>query len=145
MPQRLPYTKLAPKAYAALSALGHYISTDTTLLARPPRELVRLRASLLNGCDLLHRACTPPNSSTTTSPRPASTPSPTGRTPTPSLPASALPSPTTDAVTNIQAGHVTDEQYAAVNEFFRGKDLADLTLTITTINAWNRLAIAFRS
>ena len=51
----------------------------------------------------------------------------------------------TDIVTNIQSTHATDDKYAAVNEFFTGKDLADLTFTIASINAWNRLNIAFRT
>ena len=50
-----------------------------------------------------------------------------------------------DSVTNIQQTHVSDEEYAAVNKFFSGKDLADLTLAIAGINTWNRLAIPFRS
>jgi len=49
----------------------------------------------------------------------------------------------TDAITNIQASHASDADYAAVNEFFDGKDLVDLTFAIAKINAWNRLGIAF--
>jgi alkylhydroperoxidase family enzyme len=46
-------------------------------------------------------------------------------------------------VTNIQDGHASDEEYAAVSTFFEGKDLVDLTIAIAQINAWNRLGIAF--
>jgi len=46
-------------------------------------------------------------------------------------------------VTNIQQGHAPDAEYAAVSEFFQGKDLVDLTFAIAQINAWNRLGIAF--
>ena len=49
----------------------------------------------------------------------------------------------TDVVTNIQDGHAPDAEYAAVSEYFQGKDLADLTFAIAQINAWNRLGIAF--
>ena len=51
----------------------------------------------------------------------------------------------TEAVTNIRDGHVPDELYEQVRPLFTDKELADLTLTITTINAWNRLAISARS
>ena len=51
----------------------------------------------------------------------------------------------TEEITNIQDGHASDEAYAAVSEFFKDKDLVDLTFAIATINAWNRLGIAFRA
>ena len=51
----------------------------------------------------------------------------------------------TEAVTNVQQGHVPDEIYEKVRTQFSEKELADLTLAIAAINAWNRLAIAARS
>lgn len=51
----------------------------------------------------------------------------------------------TEAVTNIQEGHVPDELYERVSKFFNEKELADLTLAITAINGWNRLNIALRT
>ncbi|HSJ42407.1 MAG TPA: carboxymuconolactone decarboxylase family protein [Xanthobacteraceae bacterium] len=51
----------------------------------------------------------------------------------------------TEAVTLITDGHVPDADYEAVRPYFDGKELADLTLAIATINAWNRLSIAART
>jgi alkylhydroperoxidase family enzyme len=51
----------------------------------------------------------------------------------------------TEELTNVQEGHASDAAFAAVNEFFQDKDLVDLSFAIATINAWNRLAIAFRA
>jgi AhpD family alkylhydroperoxidase len=51
----------------------------------------------------------------------------------------------TEAVTNIQQGHVPDEVYEQTRKHFSDKELADLTLAVVSINAWNRLAIAARS
>ena len=51
----------------------------------------------------------------------------------------------TEAVTLITAGHVPDEIYEEVRPHFSEKDLADLTLAVAAINAWNRLAIASRA
>jgi alkylhydroperoxidase family enzyme len=51
----------------------------------------------------------------------------------------------TEAVTNIRDGHVPDKVYEQVRKFFTEKELADLTLAITTINGWNRLNIAMRT
>jgi AhpD family alkylhydroperoxidase len=51
----------------------------------------------------------------------------------------------TDALTRITDGHVPDDVYERVRAHFSEKELVDLTLVVTTINAWNRLSIAMRS
>ena len=51
----------------------------------------------------------------------------------------------TEAVTHVAAGQVPDDAYAGVSAQFDEKGVADLTLAIATINAWNRLAIASRT
>jgi AhpD family alkylhydroperoxidase len=51
----------------------------------------------------------------------------------------------TEAVTNIQQGHVPDSVFEHVRQFFSEKELADLTVAITAINSWNRLNIAVRT
>ena len=51
----------------------------------------------------------------------------------------------TEAVTNIQDGHVPDSVYESVRKVFTEKELADLTVAITAINSWNRLNIAART
>ncbi|GAA0579800.1 carboxymuconolactone decarboxylase family protein [Rhizomicrobium electricum] len=51
----------------------------------------------------------------------------------------------TEAVTKLGEHGVADEIYARVREQLSEKEIADLTFAIVTINAWNRLAIAFRA
>ena len=51
----------------------------------------------------------------------------------------------TEAVTRVTDGHVPDDAYERVRAQFSDKEIADLTLAIATINAWNRLAIASRT
>jgi len=51
----------------------------------------------------------------------------------------------TEALTNIREGHVEDEVYERVRPHFTEKELADLSLAITSINSWNRLNIAVRT
>lgn len=51
----------------------------------------------------------------------------------------------TEAVTLVTEGHVSDAVYNLVRPHFNDKELADLTLAITTINAWNRLNIAMHT
>jgi len=47
-----------------------------------------------------------------------------------------------EAVTDIQEGHAPDVLYEAVREQFSDVETVNLTLVITTINAWNRISIA---
>lgn len=49
-----------------------------------------------------------------------------------------------EAVTRIGEGHVPDEVFERARTHFSEKELADLTLAVTAINAWNRVSIAFR-
>ena len=50
----------------------------------------------------------------------------------------------TEAVTNVATDHVSDAVYDRVRSHFKDRELADLTLAIAAINAWNRLSIAAR-
>ena len=50
----------------------------------------------------------------------------------------------TEAVTKVTEGHVPDAVFEEVREQFNDKELADLTMAIAAINAWNRMSISFR-
>jgi alkylhydroperoxidase family enzyme len=50
----------------------------------------------------------------------------------------------TEKLTLISLDHVPDEIYEHVRPHFTDEELANLTLVITTINAWNRFGIGFR-
>jgi AhpD family alkylhydroperoxidase len=51
----------------------------------------------------------------------------------------------TEAVTLISETHAPDDVYAEVRTHFSETETVNLTMLIATINAWNRLAIAFRA
>jgi AhpD family alkylhydroperoxidase len=50
-----------------------------------------------------------------------------------------------EALTNIAASRAPDDVYDAARRQFSEKELADLSIAIAMINAWNRLAIGSRS
>jgi AhpD family alkylhydroperoxidase len=50
----------------------------------------------------------------------------------------------TEAVTKISNGQAEDSVYEEVKKHFNDRELADLTVAVATISAWNRLAIASR-
>lgn len=51
----------------------------------------------------------------------------------------------TEALTQITQGHAPDAVYNEARAHFSEKELSDLTFAVTTINAWNRLAISSRA
>jgi alkylhydroperoxidase family enzyme len=48
-------------------------------------------------------------------------------------------------LTNIAATHAPDDVYAEARSQFSEKELADLSIAIAMINAWNRLSIGSRA
>ena len=50
----------------------------------------------------------------------------------------------TEALTLISRDHVPDETYAQAAAQFSREELASLTAAIVAINGWNRIAVAFR-
>lgn len=137
---RLKYGQLAPEALAKMQALEHHLSTGTAL--EPILlELVRLRASLMNGCEYcigihtreLHKHNEPED-------RIASLADWRNSSAYTQRERAALA--WTEAVTNIQDGHAPDAVYHELLAHFTNVEAANLTFVITTINAWNRIAIA---
>src|SRR5262245_42500718 len=51
----------------------------------------------------------------------------------------------TEALTNVTDCHVPDAVYEAVRGHFSDNELVNLSWAVAAINAWNRMAIAFRS
>ena len=49
-----------------------------------------------------------------------------------------------EEVTRVSETHASDEAYAAALAVFGEKDLVDLTLSIATMNAINRMGVSFR-
>ncbi len=142
MKTRIEYPKAAPGAYRAMSALEQYVKgcgLEPSLL-----ELVKMRASQLNGCafcldmhsqDARAAGETEQRLYLLDAWREAPLYSERER--------AALA--WTEAVTRVADGHVPDEVYAQARERFSEEELVNLTMAIVAINGWNRLSVAFRS
>jgi AhpD family alkylhydroperoxidase len=125
---------------ARMSALEHYLNTASGL-ERVLLDMVRLRASLMNGCEYciaLHTAELKKQHEPEE--RIAGLGDWRGSSAYTQRERAALA--WTEAVTNIQDGHAPDAVYDEVRAHFSDVETANLTLAITTINAWNRLAIS---
>lgn len=51
----------------------------------------------------------------------------------------------TEALTQLSEGGVSDELYEQARGQLSDKELSDLTFIVMTINAWNRVGVAFKS
>jgi len=140
---RLKYGQLAPEGFTKMRELEHYLNSGTGLEASL-RELVRFRASLLNGCEycvkfhtaeLLKLGESEGRISSVAQWRNSDLYTKRER--------AALA--WTEAVTNIQEGHAPDVLYEEVRAQFSDVETVNLTLVIATINAWNRISIALGS
>jgi AhpD family alkylhydroperoxidase len=49
-----------------------------------------------------------------------------------------------EEVTRVSETHVSDEAYATASAAFEPKDLADLTIVIAAMNAFNRMGVSYR-
>jgi len=142
MQSRADYKTLSAASLDALYALGK--SLAATALDRAILELVKIRASQMNGClfclDMhvkeakihgerelrIHHL-------------------PLWRESTLFSPKEKAALQWTELLTRPAPLGVEDEDYANVSAHFSEKDVSDLTFAITLINSWNRLGIAFRS
>jgi AhpD family alkylhydroperoxidase len=141
--RRLKYGQLAPEGLAKMSALEHYLNTGTGLEASL-LGLVRLRASLVNGCEYCIRVHTAElRNISEMEEQIAAVADWRGSELYTKRERAALA--WTEAVTNIQEGHAPDALYEAVRAEFTEVETVNLTLAISIINAWNRIAIALGS
>ncbi len=141
MKPRIAYARTAPGTYQAMDALDRYVAEcglEPGLVL-----LVQLRASQLNGCAYcvdMHwkdlRAAGENEQRLYSLVVWRECPYYTERE------RAALA--WAEAVTLVASGHVPDEVYEAVRPHFSERELADLTLALAAINAWNRLSIAGR-
>ena len=137
---RLKYGQLAPEGLGKMTALEHYLNNGTGLEASL-RELARLRASLMNGCEyciVLHtselKKVKEPDERIADVANWRSSQAYTKR--------ERVALSWAEAVTDIQDGHAVDAVFVEVRAHFSDVETVNLTLVITTINAWNRISIA---
>ena len=143
MTQRLDYASVAPEGSKALDAVHAYVSRCG--LARDLIDLVYLRVSLINGCaycidlhtrdlrqhgvaiekivlvPVWHEAEGLFSARERAALRWAET------------------------VTRVAEAHVPDAEYEAARAAFGEQELANLTIAVALMNAYNRLAIGFRT
>ncbi|WP_266182263.1 carboxymuconolactone decarboxylase family protein [Dyella humicola] len=141
MSERLDFYKASPDAIKAMIGLEQRIGKSG--LEKSLIELVRLRASQINGCAYCVDMHASDARKAGENERRLSTLSVWRETPFfTDRERAALE--WTEAVTLISQSHAPDTVWEAVQPHFSPEELTDLTLLIVAINGWNRFAIAFR-
>ena len=142
MEPRIEYGKVAPGAVEAMHCLEDYVhgsDLEPSLI-----ELVKLRASQLNGCAYcLDMHAKDARAAGETEQRIYAL---TAWRETPfysERERAALD--WAEAVTLLPSGPVSDAVYEHARQHFTEKELVDLTMAVIAINGWNRLAVAFHT
>lgn len=141
MKQRLNYQTVAPEALKGMLELEKYVGSSG--LEHSLYELVKLRASQINGCAY----CIDMHSKDARQ---------AGETEQRLYALSAWKETAfytereraalawTEAMTLISENDMSDALYEEVAQHFSEKEMMALTMAIVAINGWNRLAISFR-
>ena len=141
MSARLDFYRANPNAIKAILGLEERIAKSG--LEKPLVELVRLRASQINGCAYCVDLHAGEARKVGEDSRRLATVSVWRETPFFSARERAALE-WTEAVTLVAETRVPDSIWELVRPQFSDEELVDLTLLVSAINSWNRLAISFR-
>lgn len=141
MSKRIDFYSASPESLQAMIALEgavNKLGIDPVLL-----ELVKLRASQINGCAFCVDMHTSDMRKAGESERRIAAVCVWEEAPF-FTPRERAVLAWTEAITRIADSHAPDAVYEQLATHFNAKEMVDLTLAVNTINSWNRLAIGFR-
>jgi len=138
--QRVAYADIAPHTFKAM--LGLEKALGESVLEHSLHELVRVRASQLNGCAFCVDRHSADALKAGESVRRLLALTTWEETPFFSARERAALR-WTETLTLVAERHAPDAIYQEVAEHFSERELAELTFAIATINAWNRLGVGF--
>lgn len=141
MSQRIDYQQQSPELFRKLAAVN--MAVNQSSIEKTTRHLVDIRASQLNGCAFcldMHV-----KEAVIDGERPLRLYHvPAWRESTLFNDRERAALLWTETLTRLPPHGVPDDVYALVREQFSEKELTDLTYAVMTVNAWNRINVAFR-
>ena len=139
---RIDYKSVSPGLYNSMLGFEKYLANS--IVEEKIMDLVRIRASQINGCAWCLDMHTKDAIASGETPQRLflldvwkESPQFTKRE------KAALK--WTEAITLVTTGHVDDETFEEVRKEFNDQEIVELTAAIIAINAWNRANIAFRT
>lgn len=142
MKKRINVAALEPNAYKAMRGLEEYL--QQTNLSKTHLELIKIRASQINGCafcinmhttDALKQGETVQRIFLLNAWRETSLFSEEER----------VILAITEEVTLISHSGLSDNTYEAAEKLFSANQIAQIIMAVVTINAWNRIAVSSRT
>jgi AhpD family alkylhydroperoxidase len=142
MHPRFNFAKASPDAYKAVSALEQYVQGSG--LERRFIHLIKLRASIINGCAYCVDMHVKESRHDGLSEQWINLMSVWRESPVYDEKERALLG-WVDAVTNIAQTGVPDAAFEELKKHFSEDEMTKITVAIGAINVWNRLAVSFRA
>jgi AhpD family alkylhydroperoxidase len=142
MKQRIDVQKVNPTVVKAVFALQSYV--DQSGLDKKLRELIKIRASQINGCAYCIAMHTRDARKIGESDERMHLLNAWHEAPIYTARERAALA-WTEALTLISETHAPDDVYEELRKQFSEKEIVDLTAAIAAINTWNRLAISMRA
>ena len=139
MSKRKPIYSVDPKAYDGMLKLEQYL--DESQLTVTHKELIKIRASQLNGCGYCLDLHTKDALAYGESARRLLVLAGWRETELFTAEEQVILA-LTEAVTFIHEGGISDELYLQAEQLFDATYLAQLIMCMVTINAWNRIGVA---
>lgn len=139
METRFNILKLEPEAYKAMGALEKYLASSG--IDPGLAELVRLRASQINGCAFCIELHSSGGLKQGVDQKKLFAVGAWWESPLFNEKERAILA-ATDEITQISETGLTDETYQELQAHFSQNEIAQITMLIGTINIWNRMAIS---
>lgn len=140
--KRFRIKNVAPDGYKAVLALENYICNSK--LNPVYREMIKIRASQINGCAYCIDMHTKDARELGESERRIYALSAWRESPLFNEEERALLA-ATEEITNISVKGLSEETYGNLNKYFDQETIADIILINITINSWNRIAVSTHS
>lgn len=139
MQTRVNISEIEPQAYKGMYALEGYLGTIE--LSKTNKELLKIRASQINGCAFcidMHTKDALKNGETNQRIFLLNAWRETNLFSEEEKVILAI----TEEITLIHNKGLSDETYEKAQQFFNAKQIAQIIMAVVTINAWNRIAIS---
>ena len=139
---RLNWYKILPESYTAIKGMENYM--ERSLLEPNLKELVKIRASQINGCDYCIDLHSKDAQALGESDERIETVF-NWRNSLLFIPREKAALNWCESLTLIAETGAPDDVYEELERLFSPEEIVELTFVIVTINSWNRITVGFRT